>query len=138
MTIKRLAGLLAASLLFISHYSNAADQSNITFQNGSVLVICTAPEGRSLSADEFNRAFPKWISLMQTRANDGVITRAHYLGELKDGIFIVVAGNTVELAMTNAVDLSNDLNAIYESEIEKDAGEMCRFRKIGPVAILPQ
>lgn len=62
------------------------------------------------------------------------IIRAHYLGELKSGIFIAVAGDD---AMKNDVNVIGDLDDITQA-----AGlgkvDSCNFREIGPVALLPQ
>ena len=129
---------LIGSLLFLCSYAYATDQSNIQFKEGSVLIICAPPEGKELTEEQFNKAFPKWIALMQKRANEGIIARAHYLGTLKEGIFIVVGGANAKLAMENAIGVSEELNEVYEREVGETTIDSCRFREIGPVAILPQ
>ena len=50
------------------------DQTSYQFAQGSVLIRCMAPEGQPQIATElFNRAFPQWITVLQERANEGLI-----------------------------------------------------------------
>lgn len=65
------------------------------------------------------------------------IIRAHYLGELKSGIFIAVAGEDKNDAMKNALNVIGDLDDITQAA---GLGEVdsCNFREIGSVVILPQ
>ena len=134
---KSLCAFLVIVALFVTPIVIADDPSDITFNEGSVLIICTAPEGVDLSTEQFNNAFPKWISYLQIKANDGVIIRAHYLGDLKSGIFIAVAGEDKDDAMKNALDVIGDLDDI-SLEAGLEGTDACNFREIGPVAILPQ
>ncbi len=136
-TLLRVFALLMMPLVVPTVLANES-QSKITFDQGSVLVICAPPEGVKLTTEQFNKAFPEWITTLQIRANEGVITRAHYLGELKAGIFIVVGGDSAQIAMENASAISDELNAIYRKTTGTDGIETCKFREIGPVAILPQ
>ena len=132
------APMLALSTALLAGHAVADDQTEITFDQGSVLVLCTPPEGTEISREDFEKAFPRWIEFMQTRANDGTIVRAHYLGKLKEGIFVVVGGESTDAAMDNAVAVSDGLNAIFNEATGMDAESTCGFREIGPVAILPQ
>ena len=136
MKIASTVALAALTALPIGHAT--ADQSDVTFDQGSVLIICVPPDGMELTTDDFEKAFPRWIDTMQTRANEGSIVRAHYLGELKAGIFIVAGGEDRDAAMDNAVAVSDELNTIFNEETGRDVDGTCQFREIGPVAILPQ
>lgn len=138
MNISTAVFSLLTVLLVSSNALANESQSEITFDQGSVLIICAPLEGVELTTEEFNRAFPEWITTLQARANEGVIIRAHYLGELKDGIFIVAGGENAKAAMTNAVAISDELNAIYSKATGTNGIATCNFREIGPVAILPQ
>ncbi len=123
---------------FVTPLVMADDQSNITFSQGSVLIICAPPEGVELTAEQFNSAFPEWITYLQTKANEGVITRAHYLGELKAGMFIVVAGKDKDDAMKNAQSVIGQLDDTFRKVTGLEGADTCKFREIGPVAIVPQ
>lgn len=115
----------------------AADSSEISFSQGSVLIVCAPPEGVDVTTEQFNSAFPDWITFLQIKANEGVIIRAHYLGELKSGIFIVVAGDDKDGAMKNALLVIDELDDISQ-KAGLEGSNTCNFREIGPVAILPQ
>ena len=126
------------AVLFATNASSNDAQSELTFSEGSVLVICAPPEGVEISTETFNLAFPQWIATLQKRANEGIVKRAHYLGELKSGVFIVIGGDTKDTAMTNAIAISDELNAIFKEATGNALVGSCGFREIGPVAILPQ
>ena len=136
--IKTVSAVALAALTALSVGRAVADQSDVTFDQGSVLIICVPPEGMELTTEDFEKAFPRWIETMQTRADEGAILRAHYLGELKSGIFIVAGGENRDAAMDNAVAVSDELNAIFNEVTGRDVDGTCRFREIGPVAILPR
>ena len=53
-------------------------------------------------------------------------------------MFIVVGGDTKDIAMTNAIAVSDELNVIFKEATGNDLVGSCGFREIGPVAILPQ
>ncbi|MFD2190810.1 hypothetical protein [Pistricoccus aurantiacus] len=114
------------------------NQYNVVFEQGSVLIICEPPEGQELTMDQFNQAFPRWITVMQKLADEGTVKRAHYLGQLKEGVFIVVDGSDRDEAMESAVALSDQLNTIFTEETGITAVDTCEFREIGPVAVLPR
>ncbi len=143
MTITRLATLIAA--ITFTGSINAADQTDYQFTAGNVLVRCMAPDEHPLITTElFNAAFPEWITSMQKMANNGLISRAHYLGELKEGIFIVVEGETRNQAMVNATAVISEINAVTAKAIEETGespdfaiDDACQFIEIGPVAIIP-
>lgn len=116
----------------------AADDTNVSFSQGSVLLICSPPEGVEVTTEQFNNAFPEWITYLQTKANEGVIARAHYLGELKAGIFIVVTGEDKDDAKKNASNVMEELDSISQTAAGLEGADVCNFREIGPVAILPQ
>lgn len=123
----------------------AQDQSDIKFTEGSVLIYCTAPtESGQISTKVFNEAFPKWMARLQERADEGTIARAHYLSDLKSGLFVVVLGNSTEQAMSNAGMVMSENRNILIDAYEK-AGldlrpedERCTLIEIGPVAVLPR
>ncbi len=112
-------------------------QYNVVFEQGKVLITCAPPEGQKLTTDQFNQAFPRWIIAMQKLANEGTIKRAHYLGELKKGVFIVVGGTDRVDAMAHAVTVSDQLNTIFTEVTGVADGDTCKFQEIGPVAVLP-
>ena len=68
---------------------DAADQTDMEFDQGTVLIRCAAPDGHpQISRELFNSGFPHWITNLQKRANEGLITRVHYLGSLKEGCLL--------------------------------------------------
>ena len=145
MTIrnKLLLAVLGFSTLGISSLTGAnTDQSDVVFQDGSVLIRCAS--GQEINDELFNAAFPNWIKSLQQHADDGLIRRAHYLGKLKEGIFIVVAGDSREQAAENAQVVLSDLTAVAEAagqatgvESSVNPENTCQTTEIGPVAILP-
>ena len=126
----------------------AADEAaEMPFGEGSVLIRCGTPPGQDnhISNKLFKAAFPNWMTSLQKHANDGRVARAHYLGILKEGIFIVVNGDSREDAAANAEMVLQDLGKIMDKAIEETgdtppftAEESCIVGEIGPVAILPQ
>lgn len=123
----------------------AEDQTNYQFTEGSVLIRCMVPEDQNkITTELFNSAFPQWITILQNYANEGLISRAHYLGELKEGIFIVVIGKDKEESMKNAETVITDINRITAKAMQDtstalsfDAADACQFIEIGPLAVQP-
>ena len=119
---------------------------DLEFDGGAVLILCTAPAPDSEAhARVFEHSFPRLIENMQLRANEGDLVRAHYLGRLKDGCFIVV-GDDIEEARQNAAELQQENGAIVAEAIEAaglerrpdaDPNDTCRTTEIGLVAVLP-
>lgn len=128
----------------VAHADEAAEMS---FGEGSVMIRCGTPPGQDnhISNKLFEAAFPNWMISLQEHANEGRIARAHYLGILKEGIFIVVVGDDREDALSNSALVMADLGKIMEKAIEEtgdtppfSAEESCLVGEIGPVAILPK
>lgn len=125
---------------------DAADQTDMEFDQGTVLIRCTTPDGHpQISRELFKRGFPHWITNLQKRANEGLIARVHYLGSLKEGLFIVVNGENRQEALKNAVVIIDEINTVMENAIEDsgdqpgfDQNDACQHIEIGPVAILPK
>lgn len=145
MTIRK-ALFLATFCLSALGFSNTsvanADQANVVFSEGSVLIRCSS--GQEISDDLFKAAFPDWMARLQKHANAGLVKRAHYLGRLKEGIFIVVAGESRDQAGENAKTVMADLAAIAQKAVDENGlqqpvslDETCQTSEIGPVAILP-
>lgn len=136
------------SLIIISSLVSAdEDQSNMQFEQGSVVIHCAAhAEDQQISTDVFNEAFPYWLTKLQTHADEGRIARAHYLNELKEGILIVVPGKNREEAMSQALEIQAENDAIMQDALAKagmtdsnfDSKKNCQFIEIGPVAVLPR
>jgi len=125
---------------FLAH---AEDQTTFKFDKGNVLIHCLAPDENSmLSTEQFNAAFPHWITGLQDLANEGIVVRAHYLGELKEGIFIVVTGEDKAAARANAQMVLDKNTEILAQALEQtgsaEAEARCETIEIGPVAVLPQ
>ena len=133
-------------LACISSNAYAADQSDMEFDQGTVLIRCMAPEGHAqISTDLFNAGFPYWITNLRKMADDGLIRRVHYLGVLRDGLFIVIEAKTREEALEKSTVVINDINAVMRKAIADtgeqptfDQNDACQFIEIGPVAILPK
>ena len=114
----------------------------MSFKEGSAIIHCAAPSNEDvISTEVFNEAFPQWITNLQLYANDGIVARAHYLGGLKRGIFIVVLGETSEQAMDRAVSIQQENRAILaEAIVKADAvaneqvDAVCQIFAIGPLA----
>ena len=145
----KLVKLAVASLLICFSSSNiwADEAGEMSFSEGSVIIRCGTPPGsdNDISNKLFAAAFPNWITSLQTHANEGLISRAHYLGVLKRGMFIVVIGDTKEDAKSNSEIVLSDLAQIMEKAIKEtgqtppfSAEEACLVGEIGPIAILPQ
>ncbi len=140
---KRVLAVLTLALLGTA---KAADETEIVFTEGTVLVRCVVPDGHpQISTELFNAGFPHWISNLQKQANEGLISRVHYLGELKEGLFIVVEGSTRTEAKDNALVVIKGINTVMEQAIEAsgeqpgfDQSDACQSIEIGPVAILPR
>ena len=115
------------------------DAADIAFDDGSILVICGKPvTGDELSSDDFFAGFGEWITLLQQQANDGLIARAHYLPDLKDGVFIVFDGPDRAAARRQAESTISELTRVY-SDIESTPDvEICRIHEIGPIAAFPR
>lgn len=139
---------LVTSILTMTVLGNvqAEDQTNYVFENGSVIIHCAAPtQDEQISTDVFNEAFPLWITKLQVHANEGRIARAHFLSELKQGIFIVVVGEDRDAAMAQALEIQAENQTIMQGALDKaevdvsnfDFDSGCRLIEIGPVAILP-
>ena len=112
------------------------DTPNTPFEEGSVLVICGKPVGGpDLSSEEFLAGYPEWISTLTLKANEGIVTRAHYLGTIKEGVFIVFAGPDKDDAMKNAKDVVAHLQMVYARVTGNDE-DICKFLEIGPIAAL--
>ncbi|MEM6986398.1 MAG: hypothetical protein AAF499_07640 [Pseudomonadota bacterium] len=84
-------------------------------------------------------------SLTQEQAEEGVVNRAHYLGALKDGVFVVVQGATRQDAMEKAAVLTTGILSILEQAIQAARStpdfaltDACRSVEIGPLAVLPR
>lgn len=124
----------------------ADETTDMYFDEGSMIIRCGTPVGQEnhISDALFKAAFPNWITSLQRHANQGRVARAHYLGVLKEGLFIVVIGDSREEALKNSEIVLFDLGKIMEEAIQKTgdtppftAKESCLTGEIGPVAILP-
>ena len=132
------AVVLLAAFLPLSP-SLADDPANLAFDQGSVLVICgERVTGGDITSDEFFAGFPEWITMLQQKANEGVVERAHYLSRVKEGIFIVFSGPDIEVARKNASDVVNELTTVYADVTGNTDMEICRSYEVGPVAALPR
>lgn len=124
----------------------ADEAAEMSFGQGSVIIRCGTPPGQEnhISNTLFEAAFPNWIISLQMHANEGRVARAHYLGVLKAGMFIVVIGDSREVALSNSELVLSDLGEIMKKAM-KETGETppftaedaCLVGEIGPVAILP-
>ncbi len=136
--------LLGGAAISTSQAADSEDQSNIEFAEGSVHIYCTQPP--NANEELFLEAFPKLIASLQIHADEGRVVRAHYLKELKHGIFVVVGGDTREDAVVNADLLLEEQRAILSAASESVGAESsddvsdntCRMFEVGPVAILPK
>lgn len=142
--MKKILVSLAIAIITIGNV-NAEDQTDYQFSQGSVLIRCmSADDQHQITSELFNIAFPQWIAALQERANEGLIARAHYLEELKQGIFIVVVGKDREQSMKNAEIVLSDINLITTKAVQDsntalnyDPTDVCQLIEIGPVAVLP-
>lgn len=144
----KIASIVLTALAYIPLSIAVADESaEMSFGEGSVIIRCGTPPGqdKQISNKLFEAAFPNWITSLQEHANEGRVSRAHYLGVLKEGIFIVVVGDDRESALNNSELVLSDLGKIMEKAIEETGEtppftteESCLVGEIGPVAILPR
>lgn len=139
----KLGILLSTTLLLVStSIAWAQSQSDLSFDEGVVAVYCFVPNESEIQESVFEEAFPMWIEALQNLANDGVIIRAHYLPNLRRGVFIVVGGESLEDAKKNAMIVDQSNKSILKAALQK-AGVTnpldgtCQHIEIGPVAILP-
>ena len=145
----RTAASVAALSALLATGTAAAQSNDQVFEEGSMLLLCVAPDpddeaGAEASAAVFEEAFPRLVENLQVRANEGKVIRAHFLTELGDGMFIVVGGEDAGEAANNAIELQRESIDIIEEAIETaGAGDVvpppdfCRMIPIGPVAVLP-
>lgn len=119
---------------------NAA--SNTEFHQGDVLIHCERPPEERLSEEVFNKIFPEITKRLQAYANEGKVVRAHYMGRLGQGLFIVVRGEDKQDAMANAKHIRQEnLITIYEATKDSEIGpqpDYCQMFSVGPVAVLPK
>ncbi|MEM1176263.1 MAG: hypothetical protein AAGA33_06880 [Pseudomonadota bacterium] len=132
--------LIAGLSVTPSHDTHAEDDpADLAFEQGNVLVICGKPvTGGELTSDAFFEGFGEWITLLQEKANAGVIARAHYLDNLKDGVFIVFEGPDRALAQQRADEVIDELTTIYRDIEGVTDIEICRSHQIGPIAAFPR
>lgn len=142
-TIRKQILLFVMTVFSVSIY--AQDQSEIYFSEGSVLIYCSKNDNpQELTTELFNEAFPNLIELLQQKANAGLISRAHYLSQLKEGVFIVVKGDSREESITNAEDILTSIDEVMASAMKKlelpqtgKTTDSCKTLEIGPIAIAP-
>ena len=144
MKLIKLATTLSLCFLLSSVWAN--EVTEMSFAEGSVIIRCGTPQGQDnhISDKLFEAAFPNWITSLQNHANEGRVSRVNYLGILKEGLFIVVIGDSREDALANSEIVVSDLGKIMEKAVE-ETGETppftgedaCLLGEIGPVAILP-
>lgn len=138
--------VLAAAFTSLAGAAVAEDQTSFKFDQGSVIIHCAAPTSEDIISTElFNAAYPLWITNLQNAANEGKIARAHYMNEIKGGIFIVAIGDSKEIAMANAVEIKEFNEKVLADAVKEsnssttfDEKTACQMLEIGPVAILPQ
>ncbi|MEM7378774.1 MAG: hypothetical protein AAF460_14885 [Pseudomonadota bacterium] len=138
--------LILTCLLSAVFGAHAGDPTDMTFEEGYALVLCRAPGDREpVSSALFRAGFPHWMTFLQRRADEGVVVRAHYLGELREGVFVVVQGSSREHARSNASALVAGMDAITAAAISESGSSLkvareaaCRVLDIGPLAILPR
>jgi hypothetical protein len=134
---------LTAITFFVLSASTSVNAAfNVEFHQGDVLIHCERPPEERLPEEVFNKIFPKITKRLQTYANEGKVVRAHYMGKLGQGLFIVVRGENKQDAMANAKLIRQEnLITIYEATKESKIGpqpDYCQLFTIGPVAVLPQ
>ena len=144
----KLTCMVVALFVYVFSINVSADESTeMSFGEGSVIIRCGTPPGQDnhISDKLFEAAFPNWMTSLQIHADDGLVRRAHYLGLLKEGIFIVVVGEDREGAKRNSQVVLADLGKIMEEAMQSTgetppftAEESCLVSEIGPVAILPR
>ena len=145
--MKKIAVATIVFILGVNVSIAAKDEADMDFDGGSVIIHCVAPtETDQIESEIFLNAFPQWITNLQIHANEGRVARAHFLSELKEGIFVVVVGDTKEQAMENALAIDAENTEVLKqafADAGVDMGEgpldsRCDMIEIGPVAILPQ
>lgn len=115
--------------------ADEADPASLVFEQGSILVICGRPvTGGEISSDEFFAGYSQWLVLLQEKAKAGIIARAHYLTNLKDGIFIVFDGPDRGKAREHANATIEEMTQIYSNIEGTPDVEICESHEIGPEA----
>lgn len=134
--------LAVITLLVLAASTSANAALSVEFHQGDVLIHCERPPEEQLPEEVFNKIFPKITKRLQTYANEGKVVRAHYMGKLGQGLFIVVRGENKQDAMANAKLIRQEnLITIYEATKDSKIGpqpDYCQLFTIGPVAVLPQ
>ncbi|NVK31942.1 MAG: hypothetical protein HWE20_13115 [Gammaproteobacteria bacterium] len=134
--MKLKATLAALALPLIGATAQAED--NVKFDVGSVLMMCGSGDA-DVPDEDFRVIFPKFVAKLDAFAQEGKIARAHYMTELKGGIFIVVGGKDLNESRMFAGEINSELNKIVAETAEvKDLKGGCRIREIGPLAIAPR
>lgn len=120
---------------------NPNDQTELIFHDGVVLVTCGAEKAnQKVSTDLFNQAFPPLLTALGEFIKQGKLIRAHYLGELKEGVFLVVGGSDRSIAMENAKEIAAETTkvlkkAMLDAKVEDDfqLNDSCRYTEVGPL-----
>ncbi len=144
--MKRFFWIVCTMVVSVFSIIGSADQADMKFDESTLLVRCKAPAGHpQISTELFNAGYPHWITNLRQMADDGIIRRVHYLGVLKEGLFIVIEATSRQEAADKASFVIADINAVMEAAIEAsgerptfDQNEACETIEIGPVAILPK
>jgi len=126
-----------------TNLASAQSQSDFSFEEGVVGLYCTTDGDTKIPEGVFEDAFPQWIEVLQSFANDGIIDRAHYLPDFRGGIFIVIGGETLEEAKSKVMTVKKSNLTILEAALQKagmasPSEDACQQIEIGPVAILPK
>ncbi|MEM9401222.1 MAG: hypothetical protein AAGA44_01905 [Pseudomonadota bacterium] len=138
-TIRRIAAAVCLSVVLSAHGHADDDPADLPFEQGSVLVICGKPvTGETLSSEEFFAGFGDWITYLQAQADAGVVSSAHYLTNLKDGVFIVFKGPDRAEAQQRADAVIAELTRVYAEIDDAPDIAICRSHEIGPVAAYPR
>ena len=143
----RLTTIFTAFLLSLSAASNADNHASdeLFFDTGSSIIYCApTDEADVLPMDTFNEAFQLWIPNLLVHYENGTVARVHFLNQLKNGIFILVRGDSLDEAMENANAInSENLDILKASaletgfELDTDNSGICQILPVGPQLIGP-
>ncbi len=120
---------------------NPNDQTDIIFHEGYVLVKCGGePDDTKASTELFSDSYIKLMPELKRFSNEGKLVRAHYLGELKSGVFMVVTGSDRDKARENAKEIVQVTSDIIKDSMVKinfdenfEPSEACSYIEIGPL-----
>ena len=106
-------------------------ETDYAFENGSAVVVCQREEG--IPEEDFNKVFPDWTLLAQTKYDEGIVEMVQYTHELNKGIVVSInASDKIEENILHANQYIADVIAIAK-EAGIELRSQCKVIAMGPI-----